>query len=78
MVTKIMIEIDDRKIGLFIEKEKVWENEFAELKEDDLVPYILGNIQGVLTRMLTREAAVKTEIERTKAIIRAMKEKGEV
>jgi len=78
MVTEIIIEINDRKIGLFIEKEKVWENEFAELKEDDLVPYILGSIQGVLTRMLTREAAIKIEIERVKAVVKAMKEKGEV
>jgi len=78
MTTKIIIEIDKKKIRLFVEKEKVWQSEFTVLEEEDLIPYILGSIQGLLIRMTTREAAIETEIERTKAIIRAMKEKGEV
>jgi len=77
MVTKIIVEFDERKIRLFIEKEMIWENEFAELEEPDLVPYVLGSIQGMLLRMLGREAAIKTEITRTKAIIKAMKERSE-
>jgi len=78
MATKIIVEIDKKKIRLFVEKEKVWQSEFAVLEEEDLTPYILGSIQGLLVRMITREAVIETEIERTKAIIRAMKEKGEV
>jgi len=78
MTTKIIIEFDERKVRLFIEKEMIWGSEFAELEETDLVPYVLGSIQGMLLRMLTREAAIKTEITQAKAIIRAMKEKGEV